>query len=234
MIELLGVLIAIGLIDSTSIVPLCIFFLIGLLAGPRPLVGSSAFILGVFVAYLICGFLLLFGLQSLFDAINEYAMRVWQSPKTEELIFQIILGLVLCAFGWRIARARKKRPAKDPDRRGTSPTQAALAGAGITIVGLPGAVPYFAAIDLILRSEVPLSQQILALVVYNLAFVAALIVIIALGLSLGSKGTVILHKIREFLDTWSQRVIVALLMILGVVLVADGIGWFLGYPLIPV
>jgi hypothetical protein len=33
---------------------------------------------------------------------------------------------------------------------------------------------------------------------------------------------------------WGQRMIAALLTALGIVLLVDGVGWFLGYPLIPV
>jgi hypothetical protein len=35
-------------------------------------------------------------------------------------------------------------------------------------------------------------------------------------------------------ERWGHRVIVGALVLIGAVLVADGIGWFLGYPLLPV
>ena len=233
MLELLLVLTPIGLLDSTSIVPLCILPLVMLLAGPQPLLRAFAFIFGIFATYVACGLLILLGLQSLLDEISAYAVRLWQEPETEELILQILLGGVLCLFGWRIAKGGKAR-AEKPVASGMTAPQALLAGAVLTIVGLPGAVPYFAAIDLTLRAELAFGQQVAALGFYNLVFVLPLAAIVVVRLVLGERSRSLLDRIKRFFDTWGQRVIVALLMVLGALLVADGIGWFLGTPLIPV
>ncbi len=233
MTELLIVLAPIGLLDSTSMIPICIVTLVVLLAGPRPLLRSSALIVGIFVTYVATGLLILLGLQSVFDEISAYTLRLWKNPETEELIFQVVIGAVLLAFGVRIAIARKGRT-EQPVASDMTAAQAFLAGAGLTIVGLPGAVPYFAAIDLILRAEVTLLQRLLALGYYNIVFVTALAAIVALRLILGERSTGILDAVKRFFDIWGQRLIVALLLVLGVVLLADGIGWFLGHPLIPV
>ena len=233
MVELLVILTPIGLLDSMSMIPVCIVILVVLLAGPSPLLRSSALIAGVFVTYAASGVLILLGLQSVFDEISEYALRLWKNPETEELIFQVLIGAVLCAFGARIAMARKRRKEK-PVASDMTIVQALLAGAGLTIVGLPGAVPYFAAIDLILRTDVSQLQRMLAFAYYNFVFVIPLAAIVALRLLLGERSTGILEAVKRFFESWGQRLIVVLLLMLGVVLAIDGIGWFLGYPLIPV
>lgn len=233
MIDLVVVLTPIALLDSLTMVPLCIVPLVVLLAGPSPIVRAFAFVLGIFVAYLACGLLILLGLQSVFDELNAYAVRLWKSPYTEELIAQILLGILLCGFALRIMRGRKAR-GTETAAAGMTAIQAALAGAGLTVAGLPGAVPYLAAIDLILRDEITLAQRILALGSYNLVFVVPLAAIVALRLVLGERGEAALHAVQRVLATWGQRIVVALLMFLGAVLIADGIGWFLGTPLIPV
>ena len=38
---------------------------------------------------------------------------------------------------------------------------------------------------------------------------------------------------NRFFSAWGPRVIVGILVVLGIVLVMDGIGWFLGKPLLP-
>ena len=233
MVELLIVLTPIGLLDSTSMIPMCIVILVVLLAGPSPLLSSSALIVGIFVTYVASGLLILLGLQGVFDEISAYTLRLWKNPETEELIFQAVIGAVLLAFGVRIATARKRHTEK-PVASDMTGIQALVAGAGLTIVGLPGAVPYFAAIDLILRTDVTLPQRMLALGYYNFVFVTPLVAIVALRLILGERSTGILDAVKRFFDSWGQRLIVALLLMLGVVLLADGIGWFLGHPLIPV
>ena len=233
MSELFLVLTPIALVDSTSIIPLCIVFLVMLLSGPEPLRRSLALLTGIFVTYTACGLLILFGLQQVFDALNVYAIRVWQSPRTEELLFQIAIGVVLLVLGLRIARAR--------EREGRSPAESAMtlraafgAGAVMTLVGMPGAVPYLAAIDLILRSEIAAGQACAALLFYNVIFLAPLLAIVALDAILGDRSKPLLEAIKGFFDRWGRRLIIGLLLVLGLVLLMDGIGWFLGRPLLPV
>lgn len=233
MTDLVPILAPIALLDSASIIPICIVLLVLVLAGPRPLVRSMALLSGIFLAYLVAGLLIMFGLQSAFDAIDIYAQRVWQHPNSEELIFQILVGLILVVFGFRIARRRGHRDEK-PKAAAMTAWRALLAGAAIAIVGLPGAVPYLAAIDLILRSGLPTNQGIFLLLLYNGIFIAPLVAIVALRMVIGDASQGFLDGVKGFLSRWGHRVVVFLMLALGVVLVADGVGWFLGSPLLPV
>lgn len=233
LIQLLAILTPIALLDSASIVPICIVVLVVLLAGPKPVLRSFSHILGVFLTYFAGGLLVLLGLQEVFEEISAYAIRLWQSPETIELIAQILIGIVLCGVGFKMASGRDKRSQK-PVASDMTSVQAFLAGAGMTIVGMPGAIPYLAAIDLILREDLDLVPRILALGYYNLVFVAPLAAIVGLRMVAGDRGHGVLDAVRRFFDRWSQRVIIFLLIGLGVILIADGIGWFLGYPIIPV
>ena len=232
MLDLLAVLTPIGLLDSASMIPISIVMLAVLLTGPSPLVKSTALLFGIFIAYLACGLLILLGLQNLFDQLSVYTLRVWKNPETEELVFQILIGIVLCVFGVRIATARKRRAQKQVASVMTA-GQVGLSGAVVTLTGLPGALPYIAAIDLILRSDVTLLQQTLAVGYYNVVFVLPMVVIVVLCLIAGERSRAILDAIRSFIDAWGQRLIVILLLILGITLIADGVGWLLGRPLLP-
>ncbi|MCP4328388.1 MAG: hypothetical protein GY791_08130 [Alphaproteobacteria bacterium] len=233
MFELLTILTPIGLLDSTSMVPLCIVILMVLLAGPSPVFRSSALILGIFVVSFACGVLILLGLQSALDEIHTYLERLWKDPETEEVLIQIVLGAVLCAFGLRMTTGSKKRADKTV-ASGMTAFQALLAGGGLAIVGLPGAVPYFAAIDLTLREDLALAQQLFVLGYYNIVFVSPLIVIVVLGSALGERSQGALDGVKRFFDRWGQKVIAVLLVTLGAILIVDGFGWLFGHPLIPV
>ncbi len=233
MLELLAILTPIALLDSTSIVPMCIVVLVMLLAGPHPIFRSCSHILGIFVVYLACGALILLGLETVLDEIRAYTLRLWKNPETEEILLQILIGSVLCGLAVRMARSPKERVDK-PVSSGMTAAQAFAAGAVLTVVGLPGAVPYIAAIDLILREDLDLVNQALVLGYYNVVFVAPLFAIVAVHGALGDRSQRVLDSIRRVLETWGQRVVVVLLFALGAVLVADGLGWLLGYPLIPV
>ena len=141
--------------------------------------------------------------------------------------------MALLVFALRMARPKGDRNER-PVATGMTGSQAFVAGVGLTIVGLPGAVPYFGAINLILRDELTFGQEFVALLVYNVVFIVPLAALLVLRLMLGDRSQGLLEQVRVAFDTWGQRVVVSLMVVLGIVLVADGIGWFLGHPLIPV
>ena len=61
-----------------------------------------------------------------------------------------------------------------PPREAT-PADAFALGAGTILVGLPGAIPYFAAIDQILRSDLNAGSNVIALIYYNVIIVLPLL-----------------------------------------------------------
>ena len=128
------------------------------------------------------------------------------------------------------ARRSKERTAP-PD---VTPWQAFTFACGLVIVGLPGALPYFAAVDQMLRADLPVFQTVLAVFFYNLVFVAPLIAIVVFRQWMGARADGVFGAINRFMETWGRRVVTIALIALGLLLVVDGVGWFLGKPLIPV
>jgi len=235
MLSVFLILLPIALLDSTSIIPLCIVPLVILLSGPNPVGRSLAMVSGIFVTYVVVGLLILFGLRQAFDAIDAYVLRVWQHPNAEELIFQIIVGLVLVFLGIRMARRRGgKKEKQKPTPSAMTGAEAFVAGVVMAVVGIPGAVPYLAGIDLIIRSGLSSVQSVLLVGLYNVVFVAPLIGIVALRLVFGERSQAFLDRTRSFLSRWGRRAVIFLMIAFGLIFVADGIGWFLGMPLIPV
>ncbi len=230
---LLVVLTSIALLDSTSIAPLCLAPLIALLAGHRPYLGAASLLLGIFVVYFAFGTVVLLGLGAVFDRLNEWLGSLWREPETIEIWLQIAIGLVLLFFGYRMANARESR-----GERGASlvmsPIQGFTLGAGLTLVGLPGAVPFFAAADQMLRADLSTAGGVAALLYYNAIFLLPLAAIVVVRLVLRKQSETIFAAISRFFDVWGTRLIMALLILLGAILTIDGIGWLLGTPLIPV
>lgn len=237
MLSVFLILLPIALLDSTSIIPLCVVPLVILLSGPNPVGRSLALVFGIFITYVIVGLLVLFGLRHAFDAVDAYALRVWQHPNAEELIFQIIVGLVLVVLGIRMAwggRRKKEKQKQKPAPSSMTGAESFVAGVVMAVVGIPGAVPYLAGIDLIIRSDLSSVQSVVLLGLYNVVFVAPLIGIVALRLVFGDRSQRFLDRARSFLSRWGHRAVVFLMIVFGLIFVADGIGWFLGTPLIPV
>jgi threonine/homoserine/homoserine lactone efflux protein len=233
LISLLLVLAPIALVDSTSITPLCIVPLIMLLSKEHPVLRASAFLFGIFAAYLVAGLLALFGLQQVFEQLNAAVSAQLKNPNSLFLLAQIVIGACMLVFGSRMANARESKEDRRPTES-VSASQAFIGGAMLTIVGLPGALPLFAAIDQILRADPPLRDKVVAMAFYNVLFILPLCSAVLLRVVLGERSVPMLNRMNDIVTRAGRRVLIVALIIAGAVLVLDGIGWFLGHPLLPV
>ncbi len=234
MSTLLIVLAGISLLDSTSIISVCIVPLAAILGGSRPVAAGVGFLAGIFLTTLAVGVSVFLGLDVLFDAIGPTVSRLWNQPNAAELITQAFIGGALLAFGWRLRKPRQAEDHTADSRGAVSPGRALGLGAGLTIVGLPGAIPYLGAIDLILRADLGPAASGFALVFYCIVFVLPLTILLIVRMVLPEKSEGIFRRVAEVAERWGRQLVVAALVIVGVVLLADAVGWFLGSPLLPV
>jgi len=234
MLELLTVLTPIALIDSTSVTPLGLVPLATILAGKRPFGTAFAFLAGLFISYLIMALLFLFGLNSVLTRLNAWFSYRWDNPEPADFGIQILVGLVMLFFGLRIAEKRKSRSSGRELQSGVSPVSAFGFGFLMNVVGFPGALPYFAAADRIAQADPPVSEAVLAVVFYVTIFVLPLTAIVLLRALLGQRMDAIMQAIQGFFDTKGKRLLMVLLVLLGLILVVDGVAYFLGGPLIPI
>jgi len=234
MLELLTVLTPIALIDSTSVTPLGLVPLATILAGKRPFGTAFAFLAGLFISYLIMALLFLFGLNSVLTRLNAWFSYRWDNPEPADFGIQILVGLVMLFFGLRIAEKRKSRSSGRELQSGVSPVSAFGFGFLMNVVGFPGALPYFAAADRIAQADPPVSEAVLAVVYYVTIFVLPLTAIVLLRALLGQRMDAIMQAIQGFFDTKGKRLLMVLLVLLGLILVVDGVAYFLGGPLIPI
>lgn len=235
MVELLLVLAPIALLDATSITPLCIVPLILLMGGPKPLRTSAGFLSGIFVSYVLCSILVLVGLQGFVQLAQDRFVAYWNHPDTIDIWLGIAIGAVMVLFGARLS-ARRQPPPDDESSRvqeGAGPWQAFVGGFVLTLVGLPGALPLFAAVDQILRADPGLAGELIAVLFYNVVFVAPLAFVLVLRIVSGDSVEPLLRRVGEVMGTWGRRLIVGGLIVVGLAFVADGIGWLLGQPLLP-
>ncbi len=234
MIELLSILVPIALIDSTSMVSLGILPLVNMLAGPRSYETAWSFILGLFVSYLVMGLAFMFGLSSVFEPLNEWLEYRWHNPEPADFGLELLLGLVMVVAGGRIAERRREQQEKKSTRSGMGPAAAFGLGFMINVVGFPGALPFFAAADQILRADMVGLDIVLVVAFYVAVFVLPLVLLVALQRLLGARGTALMNRIKGFMDIWGRRAFVVLLVGLGALMVVDAGLYFLrGVPLLP-
>ncbi len=107
-----------------------------------------------------------------------------------------------------------------------------LVGVTMVVAGLPMVGPYFAVIAQVLRAQLELRPSFRLLVLYSVIYVLPLLCLLALRLFFRQASDGIFARLKEFLDKWAERLIVALLATLGILLVGDGIMWFFGHSVL--
>ena len=206
MLELLLTLTTISLLDSMSAVPIALIPLAIILNGRHPITGSLSFISGGFIVYFIFGIFILMGMDSLID---EYANRFIHYMKSEpdcvELVIQIFIGFIMIYFAWQYSRKTPQKSNSKTYASNITPVQAFTLSASINIIGMWGALPYFAAMAQILKADLVTASMIWILVYYNLVFALPLIGFIVLRILMGNKATVLLTRVTDFSHTGASN-----------------------------
>jgi len=97
-----------------------------------------------------------------------------------------------------------------------------LFGATITVVELPTAFPYFAAIAAVVGSGLDPARQVVLLVLFNLCFVLPLVAIVVTLWLAGDRAQRILTSVRDFLQRRWPVLLSGLLLAAGVFIVLLG------------
>jgi cytochrome c biogenesis protein CcdA len=231
MTALLLVLTPIALLDSVSVTPLASVPLLAMLGSRRPLSSSTSFISGIFIPYFLIGLLALVGLAGAIELLNDRLDAFLHRPDTLDITLQLAIGAAMLAFGWRLGRSRQQGGDRDAGAEIDWKGSFAL-GFTITLVGIPGALPYFAAIDQLLRADLPATPTLLALLYYNVICSLPLVAMVVIRSTLGTRSDAIFDWLAKVMGEASQRLIVVGLVALGGVLTADALLWLLGMPLI--
>src|SRR3954452_10571223 len=176
--ELIVPILLFGLADSLN--PATIAVAIVLATGRRPVPRLLLYTLGTGITYFLGGLLLALGPAGLLHSLLH------RKPTTAGHVVEIVIGAIgIAAAVWLWTRkpgSVEKRVPTD-----VSPPRALLIGGGITLVDLPTALMYFAAIALIARAGIPATAEVGLLVVFNVAYVAPLVVVTVLAGVLGPK-----------------------------------------------
>ena len=232
MSALLAVLTPIALINSVSMLPAGITGIVAALGTKQPYLTASAFIAGKLVTYFAFGLLLVFGLDAAFDRVNVWMQDVWRDPGMLDVVLQLVIGTVMAVFSYRLASASQQRRDHQASASMT-PVGAFSMAAGLSIIGLPHAFLYFAAIDQILKADLTPTRVVQGLFYYNLLLLLPLMFIVLMRRTTGARSDPVFSAVAQFMERRGKRLLFFGLLALGLVLVTDAVGWFLGFPLLP-
>ena len=147
MSALLPSLIAIAALDSLN--PSAIALQVYLLGTPKPIPRSIALVIGIFSAYWTSGLLAVLGLDRLIQTVIVNSGFSLSTPLLYTI--QILIGIILLVVGIMLRIPAQTEPVKAPTKLTLARTF--LLGMSVTVLELPTALPYFAAIEQIVRAK---------------------------------------------------------------------------------
>ncbi len=178
MIGLTLLVASIGLADSVN--PSTLLPALWLASSPTGR-GLVSFTLGVLTVYLIGGLVLMFGPgPALMHALHHVRGPV-------EHAVEVGAGIVALGFAVAIWRTHTREPERRWTHHITTRTSAFALGAGIMAIELPTAFIYFGAITAILAAHVAIPARVALLLIYNVLFVAPILVLIVIRHVAGSR-----------------------------------------------
>lgn len=196
--------------------PVLFAFMVYAAGTDRPIANSSAMLLGHTVAYLVVGIVLSFGLEAVSHRLAN--------PKRIDFFIEVIVGVILLWVAWQSRSVENK----DPEERTTSISPISAFGLGmfINFIGLPFAVPYFAALSQILKTDPSFLQAFFMLLAYNLLYALPFAIVPSLVAVMGQRSQPVLQKINAVLDRVSAFLMPILLALVGLALLADAMTYF--------
>ena len=196
--------------------PVLFAFMVYAAGGARPALVSGAMLAGHTVAYLAAGIVIGVSLEQILAYLAE--------PKPIDFA---ISGLLGCALLWLALKTRTDKGDRPRESQAAlTPGSAFVSGAIINFVGIPFAVPYFAAISQILKLDATFLQALLILVAYNLLYALPFAIVPVSVAVMGERSRPLLEKINGVLDRASGFLMPIILLLVAVALIADAVSYF--------
>jgi cytochrome c biogenesis protein CcdA len=212
--EIWTTLIPILLADALN--PVLFAFMVYAAGSDRPVLNSAVMLAGHTTAYFIAGIALSFGMESIAERLAN--------PKQIDFVIELIVGVILLWVAWK----SRGMESKDPEDSSPRMTPISAFGLGITInfIGIPFAVPYFAALSQILKLDPTLSEALTLLVGYNILYALPFTIVPILIALLGDRGKPILESINNGLNKASAFLMPIILGLVALALIADAAVYF--------
>src|SRR4051794_5508258 len=211
-VEFVLLIAGMGLIDSLNPATIAVGVVLG--TTERPLWRLAAYAGGIFGVYLLGGLVLTLGPSELIRTATS---------RPDSTVFNaalIIAGAVAIGFAaWVFAHRRDETKIPDVAMK---PGSALALGAGMTAVDLPTAFPYFAAIVAIVGEDLTAPVEIALLVLFNVMYIAPIVLIAVVAVALGERAERPLLRIRAFVTRWSPVLLVVLSVAVGAVALVAG------------
>ena len=214
MFELLPTIFPILLVDILN--PVLFAMMVFAAGSKRPVINSSALLLGHTLAYFVAGVAVAHGIDRVTDRLAN--------PQHIDFVLSGIIGVGLLWFA--LSTKRDGAPSADEPKWELTPAKCLGFGAVVNFIGIPFALPYFAVVDQILKADLSSAGSLAVLGVYNIAYALPFLVVPTAVAIVGDRAKPILEKINGFLVRASDIIMPWMLGLLGLALVADSAVYF--------
>jgi cytochrome c biogenesis protein CcdA len=214
MLLLVALVVSVGAVDSlnpSTVIPALLYAL-----GVQARRDVAAFTAGVFATSTIGGLLLVFGPgQALLAIVSHPRPRVVHAVEAGAGVILVAVGVFLWLKRADVARKLAQDPARG--HRG-----ALVLGVAIMATELPTALPYFGALLAIVEGAHSNVVRLLLVLLYNVVFVAPLLVLLAVLAVSGKRGATLAATARVKLVRYAPVLFPVALGVLGAILIVVG------------
>lgn len=216
MLALLATLFPVLAIDVLN--PVLFALMVYAAGSQRPVLNSTSLLLGHTLAYFFVGIGVALGLEQISERLNN--------PQSIDFAIGGVVGALLV---WVSLAMRKSAGDDTPTpTKPLTPLRCLGIGALVNFIGSPFALPYFGAIDQILKADLGLGTALLVLGLYNLGYALVFAVVPASIALAGDAAKPMLERINRFLVGASDLVMPWLILALGAWLLFDATRYFVG------
>ena len=214
MVELLAILFPILLVDVLN--PVLFALLVVAAGSSRPVVNSSTMLLGHTAAYFLAGFAVSFGLEQMSERLAN--------PERIDFAIGGVIGVLLI---WAFFRMRGgAAPAADEPEWELTPLKCLGFGAMVNFIGIPFALPYFGAVDQIMKANLGTADSLTVLAIYNIGYALVFAVVPVSVAIVGDRAKPLLERINQFLVRASDVAMPWMILLLGIWLLIDAAHFF--------
>jgi len=225
MLNLIVITIPILLTDIVN--PVLLAAVIFALGSRRAFLNAWAVLSGWLLVYFLAGIILALGLEAI--------MEFLENPRPIDFWIQLVIAGLLIWFGLKLIKQNNPRKKEsdygEAENLGTG--KSFVIGATINLIGLPFAIPYFAVLDQIVKSDLAWLPAILVLLIYNILYVLPFSLLLLIRLVYKEESNAIFTKINEKMERVGNILMPLIIFAIALILITDSALYFItGVPLL--
>ena len=201
------VLIFLPILAADVINPVLLAAQIYAFGSKKPLLNSWLVLFGWFSVYFASGVLLAIGLESI--------MKFLDNPRPVDFYIESVVAALLLWFGFKFLFQKPKTDEKKDF--GESASLSSWGAFGI---------PYFAALDQLLKANFGWIDSLIALFIYNFLYLLPFIVLVIIRMVLGTKSEGLFEKINGWMEKIGKVLLPGMMIVIAVVLIVDAYLYF--------